>query len=80
MSEAGASINWAESYFSRLRRAEFGVHHRISGRFLGRYAAEMAWKEDHRRASNGEQWNAVAALALKHPKSEWAGYWHRSDK
>jgi len=40
----------------------------------------MAWKEDHRRVANGEQWSAVAALALKHGKSEWAGYWHRSDK
>lgn len=80
MSEAGASINWAESYFSRLRRAEFGVHHRISGRLLGRYASEMAWREDHRRIANGEQLNAVAAIALAHPKSEWAGYWHRSDK
>lgn len=80
MSKDGASINWAESYFARLRRAEFGVHHRISGRLLGRYAACMAWREDHRRASNGEQLTAVAAMALNHPKSEWAGYWHRSDK
>jgi hypothetical protein len=26
-----ASTNWAESYFSRLRRAEIGVHHKVAG-------------------------------------------------
>jgi hypothetical protein len=31
----GASVNQAESYFSRLRRAEYGVHHRISGKSYG---------------------------------------------
>jgi transposase-like protein len=78
MSENGACTNQAESYFSRLRRCEFGIHHRISGRLLARYAAEIAWREDHRRVSNGEQWSMIAGLALAHPKSEWAGYWHRS--
>jgi hypothetical protein len=29
--EDGANVNQAESYFSRLRRAEIGQHHRISG-------------------------------------------------
>src|SRR5271166_2622815 len=27
----GACTNWAESYFSRLRRAEIGHHHHVSG-------------------------------------------------
>ena len=74
----GACTNQAEGYFSRLRRSEMGVHHRISSRLLNRYAAEMAWREDFRRVSNGEQWSMIAGLALAHPKSEWAGYWHRS--
>lgn len=74
----GACTNQAESYFSRLRRAEFGIHHRISGRWLHRYAIEMAWREDHRRVSNGEQFNAIASLALCHPvSSEWARYGRR---
>jgi len=42
-------VNQAESFFSRLWRAEFGVHHRISGQYLYQYAKEMAWREDHRR-------------------------------
>ncbi|HXQ52877.1 MAG TPA: IS1595 family transposase [Stellaceae bacterium] len=80
MSQQGACTNQAESFFSRLRRSEFGIHHRISGRYLHRYAAEMGWREDHRRVSNGEQWGVVAALALHHPISrEWCGYWQRGN-
>jgi ISXO2-like transposase domain len=33
----GACTNWAEEYFSRLRRAEVGIHHHIAGAYL-RYA------------------------------------------
>ena len=77
-SSDGACTNQAESYFSRLRRAEIGVHHRISAHYLGRYASEMAWREDHRRRPNGELYMLAAAAALKHPVSkEWAGYWQR---
>lgn len=74
----GACTNWAESYFSRLRRAEVGVHHHISGRYLAAYASEMAWREDHRRVSNGAQFHRVASTALALPKSNaWRGYWQR---
>ena len=34
----GACTNWAEEYFSRLRRGEMGHHHHISGPYLIRYA------------------------------------------
>jgi hypothetical protein len=37
------------TYFSRLRRAEIGQHHHISGSYLGAYADEMAWTEDNRK-------------------------------
>ncbi|MGH7046397.1 MAG: IS1595 family transposase [Stellaceae bacterium] len=76
--EDGACTNQAESYFSRLRRCEFGIHHRISGHRLQAYADEMAWRENHRRQPNGTHWNLITAAALAHPKSAtWAGYWHR---
>jgi transposase-like protein len=75
----GACTNQAESFFSRLRRAEIGQHHRISGRYLYQYANEMAWREDHRRQPNGTNWRLVTGAALAHPKSAvWAGYWQRS--
>lgn len=51
-SDDGACTNQAESYFSRLRRAEIGIHHHISGRYLAAYAGEMAWREDYRRRAS----------------------------
>jgi transposase-like protein len=79
VSEDGASVNQAESFFSRLRRAEYGVHHRISGQYLYQYANEMAWREDNRRIPNGMQFRFVTGAALRHAKSEvWRGYWQRA--
>lgn len=75
----GVCTNMVESFFSRLRRAEIGVHHHISGKYLAAYASEMAWREDHRRVDNGAQFQKVTRAALGLPKSRrWAGYWQRS--
>jgi transposase-like protein len=75
----GACTNQAESFFSRMRRAELGQHHHISGKYLSAYSCEMAWKEDNRRTANGSQHEAVTGLALAHPVSRiWAGYWQRA--
>jgi transposase-like protein len=74
----GASTNWAEEYFSRLRRAEIGHHHHIAGAYLLRYAQEAAWREDNRRVSNGGQVERVATLAMRRkPSLDFAGYWQR---
>jgi transposase-like protein len=79
VSADGASVNQAESFFSRLRRAEYGVHHRISGSYLYQYANEMVWREDHRREPNGLHWRRIIGAALRHAKSEvWCGYWQRA--
>jgi len=76
-SNDGACTNQAESYFSRLRRAEIGTHHCIS-RHLGAYANEMAWREDHRRVANGKLYGLVVAAAMASPVSaQWKGYWQR---
>ncbi|HEX4079981.1 MAG TPA: IS1595 family transposase [Rhizomicrobium sp.] len=78
-SRDGACSNQAESFFSRLRRSEFGIHHRISGKYLGFYSSEMAWREDRRRVANGAQFQNIAATAITHPMSRnWRGYWNRS--
>jgi hypothetical protein len=77
----GASTNWAESYFSRLRRGEAGHHHHISGPYLLRFAQESVWREDNRRVPNGEQVQRVAKLALGRGKSvDFSGYWQRHVK
>lgn len=75
----GACTNGAESYFSRLRRGEWGQYHHISGAYLARYAAEMAWREDHRRKPNGTLFTMVAANAGNMgPSVDFCGYWQRS--
>jgi hypothetical protein len=74
----GACTNWAESYFSRLRRGEIGHHHHVSGPYLLRYAQEAAFREDSRRVANGEQVGRVAQLALTNkPSVDFSGYWQR---
>ncbi len=74
----GACTNWAEEFFSRMRRAEIGHHHHIAGQYLLRYAQEATWREDNRRAANGEQVNSVSKLALSQkPSVDFTGYWQR---
>lgn len=78
-SKDGACTNQAESFFSRLRRAEIGTHHRIAGRYLHAYASEMAWREDYRRVANGTQFAMVVGASAAASKSAlWCGYWQRS--
>ena len=76
----GACTNWAEEFFSRMRRAEVGHHHHIAGQYLLRYAQEATWREDNRRAANGEQVNRLSSLALNaKPSVDFAGYWQRHE-
>jgi len=72
------STNWAESYFSRLRRAEFGTHHHIAGPYLLNYANEVSWREDRRRFTNEENYDDLLRITTQHPVSrQWKGYWQR---
>jgi transposase-like protein len=76
--DEGVCTNQAESYFSRLRRAEVGTHHHIAGPYLNAYASEMSWREDNRRVSNGDQVVMVTEAAMKAGVSrQWKGYWQR---
>lgn len=79
--ERDASTNQAESHFSRLRRAEIGIHHHISGKYLDWYAADLAWREDERRTDYRTQAKVVLRSMLAHPISRnMAGYWQRNQK
>jgi len=76
-----ASTNQAESFFSRARRAEIGILHRMAGKYLDWYAADLAWREDQRRLDFRVHAKRVLASALAHPVSRnMAGYWQRTDK
>jgi len=75
----GIYTNNAESFFSRIRRAEIGHHHHVAGPYLVRYAQESAWREDHRRVDNGRQVQMITGLAMGLPPSvDWCGYWQRA--
>lgn len=70
--------NWEESYFARLHRAELGTDHHIAGPHLAEYANEISWREDRRRYSNKQNFDALAYEATHHPVSrKWKGYWQR---
>src|SRR3546814_18793431 len=56
----GACTNMAESFFSRLRRAEVGPPHHIAGPSPASYSAASARRADNRRPSTG----APAGLGL----------------
>ena len=75
----GACTNGAESFFSRLRRAEIGIYHHIGGAYVDRYAQESTFREDHRRQPNGAMFGRVAGLvAANRPSVDFCGYWQRS--
>lgn len=77
-SKDGACTNQAESFFSRLRRAEIGIHHHIAGKYLQAYASEMAFREDARRESNGTQFLILTGASMAATKSKvWCGYWQK---
>jgi hypothetical protein len=75
----GIHSNNAESFFSRMRRAEIGHHHYLAGPYLIRFAQEASWREDHRKDPNGVQVDRVIALAMRNkPSVDFCGYWQRS--
>jgi hypothetical protein len=75
----GIHSNNAESFFSRMRRAEIGHHHHLAGPYLIRFAQEASWREDHRKEPNGSQVDRVVALAMRNkPSVDFCGYWQRA--
>ena len=72
----GTHNNYAESYFSRFRRMQLGQCHKFSNRYLDNYANEAAYREDMRKAANGDQFDDVGYKCL-HTKTsrDWCGYW-----
>lgn len=74
----GVSTNQAESFHSRMRRSEIGVHHHIAGPYFGAYFDENVWRDNHKRVSNGDQYLALISAVANHPVSrQWKGYWQR---
>ncbi len=75
----GISTNLAESYFSRFKQMYRGTYRHFSGLYAQAYNGECAWREEHRRHSNGEAFLLMLAGALHHPPSPvWRGYYQRT--
>lgn len=75
VSDRGVNDNQAESFMSRMRRAEYGVYHGFRPMYLIDYASETAWREDNRRKSIGELFRALLRSVLRGGGSRWwAGY------
>jgi hypothetical protein len=78
-SDHGKHTNWAESYFSRLRRMVVGQHHHVSPRYLHQYFTQAAWLEDNRRKDNGSLAFGLVQNAMAAPVScAWKGYWQNT--
>lgn len=74
--EDGVSDNQAESFFSRLRRMEYGTTHRITPTYLMDYSQEMAWREDTRTMTTLEKITGLLKKSNRNGLSEWwRGYW-----
>lgn len=72
----GVSNNQAESFNSRMRRAEYGVYHGYRPTYLMLYACETAWQEDNRKKTLRERFNLIFSYIAKSGKSEnFRRYW-----
>ncbi|CAH2407927.1 transposase [Mesorhizobium escarrei] len=72
-----ASTNWAESYFSVLRRSAFGIYHRPSMKYLVRYASEIAWRQNTRKEGALKRFDDLIGTAGRRGRSSFSGYWQR---
>lgn len=74
--EDGTNTNHVESFFSRIQRAYVGIHHRFSLKYFDWYVADLAWREDNRRKSNGQLTALVLLAVMRNPTSRnFCGYW-----
>jgi transposase-like protein len=73
--EDGWNNNQAESFFSRMRRSEFGVNHGMRHQYLAFYAADYAWREDTRRKTRSERFRDLIKKAMQCGRSAaFCGY------
>ncbi len=72
----GINENQAESFFSRMRRAEYGTYHGFRPKYLHDYAQEFAWREDTRRMTENEKLVDLSSRIFGNGLSRWwRGYW-----
>jgi transposase-like protein len=73
--DTGVNNNQSESFFSRMRRAEYGTYHGMRPQYLAFYAAEIAWREDSRRMSLRQKFDDLFKKIFECDISKaWCGY------
>lgn len=73
--DSGVNNNYAEGFFSRMRRAEYGVYHGMRPQYLAFYAAEFAWRETFGKLSLREKFTNLLKKILSCDISRaWCGY------
>lgn len=70
---SGTNGNQAESFYSRLRRSQYGTHHGFRPKYLMDYAVESAWREDSRKASMLDRFEGLLCEVLRMGRSTWFG-------
>lgn len=80
----GVSDNMSETFYSRMRRSEYGTVHGYRPKYLQDYACEHVWRECSRKASQRDRIFDLLGKLLRSPLSEWwKGYWqgnHRKEE
>lgn len=72
----GVNENQAESFFTRMRRAEYGTFHGYRPKYLMDYAQEFAWREDKRQDTEHEKLKDLMGRIFNTGLSKWwRGYW-----
>ena len=74
----GVNDNHAEAFFSRMRRAEYGIYNGSRTLYLHFYACEAAWRHTHRRLKKSETVKKLLKTALGlGPSARLRGYYER---
>lgn len=80
----GVSDNMCETFFSRVRRGEYGTLHGFRPKYLQDYAAEYVWRENFRRRGQADRFHSLLMnLQTARVSAWWCGYWqgrHRTEE
>jgi hypothetical protein len=76
----GFDTNFAESFFSRLRKCQDGAWHRMSVQFVEYYGWETAWRQSMTGHDNGYQFRDLLQRLFSSARTaRFADYWGKKD-
>ncbi len=76
-SDTGVNENQCESFFSRMRRSQTGIYHRITRHYMIDYANEMVWHEEVRHMDTEARMRNLVRRVFNAGRSpDWSGYSH----